>query len=92
MAAGLPVVASEVGGVGELVRDGETGLLVAPADPAALAAAIERLLGDARLRHELGDAGHARVRAEHDLAAWRQAHVELYARELSRRSVPGTIP
>lgn len=44
MAAGLPVVASAVGGIPEVVRPGETGLLVPPADPAALASALRRLI------------------------------------------------
>jgi glycosyltransferase involved in cell wall biosynthesis len=57
----VPLVAtSAVGAVaGGLVRDGETGLVVAPGDPAALASAIARLLDDAPLRARLGAAGHA---------------------------------
>jgi glycosyltransferase involved in cell wall biosynthesis len=50
MAIGIPVVATDVGGVSDIVADGETGLLVPPEDPAALAAAIERLLTDVELR------------------------------------------
>lgn len=49
MAIGIPVVATDVGGVADVVDDGETGLLVRPEDPAALAAAIGRLLDDADL-------------------------------------------
>lgn len=54
MARGRPVVASAVGGLLDLVRDGETGLLVPPRDPAALRAALERLLADPELRARLG--------------------------------------
>jgi glycosyltransferase involved in cell wall biosynthesis len=57
MACGKPVVASAVGGLPEIVRDGETGLLVSPKDPAALAEAIARLLDDSDLRRELGWTG-----------------------------------
>jgi glycosyltransferase involved in cell wall biosynthesis len=53
-AAAVPVVATRVGGLPEVVRDGETGLLVAPGDPDALAAAVGRLLDDAELRARLG--------------------------------------
>lgn len=62
MAHGKPVVASAVGGLLDLVVDGETGLLVPPRDPAALRAALERLLADRELRRRLGAAGRERVR------------------------------
>jgi glycosyltransferase involved in cell wall biosynthesis len=92
MAAGLPVVASNVGGVGELVVDGETGLLVPPRDPAALTEALERLLADPALRRRLGAAGRRRALERFDLEAFRRAHVELYERELARRGAAATIP
>ncbi len=60
MAAGLPVVATAVGGLCEVVVHGETGLLVAPDDAVALAAAIGRLVGDPDLRARMGAAGRAR--------------------------------
>ena len=63
MAAGLPVVACRAAAVPEVVRDGETGLLVPPRTPAALAAALERMLGDDGLRNEMGIAGRTRVEA-----------------------------
>lgn len=61
MAAGKPIVATDVGGNGEAIVDGETGILVKPRDPAGLAEAIVRLLGDADLRQRMGKAGRARV-------------------------------
>jgi glycosyltransferase involved in cell wall biosynthesis len=61
MAHGRPVVASAVGGLLDLVRDEETGLLVPPRDPAALRAAIERLLADPELRLRLGSAARNHV-------------------------------
>lgn len=62
MAAGLPVVATAVGGVPELVQDGRTGWLVPPADPAALAERLRALLIDRELRIAMGAAGYARAR------------------------------
>jgi glycosyltransferase involved in cell wall biosynthesis len=68
MAAGLPVVASQVGDVARVVTHGVTGLLVPPHDQAELAAALEALLVDADLRRRLGAAGRERVRAEFSAA------------------------
>jgi glycosyltransferase involved in cell wall biosynthesis len=67
MAHGRPVVASAVGGLRDLVVDGETGLLVPPGDVAALRSALERLLADAELRRRLGAAARARAR---DALSW----------------------
>ena len=61
MAHGRPVVATAVGGLLDLVVPGETGLVVPPRDPAALRAALERLLEDPDLRRRLGRAGRARA-------------------------------
>jgi glycosyltransferase involved in cell wall biosynthesis len=92
MAAGLPVVASNVGGVPELVIDGETGLLVPPGDPHSLAGAIERLLGDPRLSRRFGEAGRARVAEHFDLAAVQHAHLDLYRHLLATRGLPRSSP
>lgn len=62
--AGRPVVACAADGPRELIRDGQDGLLVPRDDPAALAAAIRRLLGDPALRRALAQAGRARFEAE----------------------------
>ena len=62
MAAGKPVIATAVGGVPEVVGDGETGVLVPGEDVDAMVAAIRRLAGDAGLRERLGTAGLQRVR------------------------------
>jgi glycosyltransferase involved in cell wall biosynthesis len=64
MAHARPVVAGDVGGLRDLVVDGETGILVPPRDVAALREALTRLLGDRDLRRRLGDAGRKRI-AEH---------------------------
>ncbi|MBU6321326.1 MAG: glycosyltransferase [Patescibacteria group bacterium] len=62
MAYGLPVVATNVGGVPELVQNGATGLLVPPQDPQACAEALARVLSDGSLRSRLGEAGYIRAR------------------------------
>ena len=63
MAAGVPVVATGVGGVPELVEDGRTGFVVAPGDPQALAAAVERVLLDPEGARKMGEAGRAIARS-----------------------------
>ncbi len=65
LARGRPVVATRVGAIPELVRDGVTGLLVPPASPAALAMAIQRLLETPELAASLGQAGRAHLVAAH---------------------------
>jgi glycosyltransferase involved in cell wall biosynthesis len=61
MAAGRPVIASRIGGLPELIRDGQEGVLVEPGDVSSLAAAIERLLADPELRARMGAAGRRRA-------------------------------
>lgn len=79
MAAGLPVVASRAGGLAELVVDGQTGLLVPPEAPDALADAVRTLSNDAELRHRMGQAGRARVETHFHIDATVSAHETLYA-------------
>ena len=88
MAAGLPVVATAVGGVPELVSDGETGLLVPARDVVALARALGRLVDDRELRSRLGHAGRTRAEALFDLPRFREAHLELYRSLLAERGLP----
>ncbi|PIP97761.1 MAG: hypothetical protein COW75_04030 [Rhodobacterales bacterium CG18_big_fil_WC_8_21_14_2_50_71_9] len=85
MASGLAVAATEVGGVGELVRDGETGLLTPPRDPAAFAAALEKLIADPALRARMGAGGRARVEAEFTGPAMTARTAALYEQALERR-------
>ena len=92
MAAGLPVVASGVGGIPEVVVDGETGLLVPPGDPQRLAAAVEQLLVNASLRRRFGEAGRRRVAEHFDLASTHRAHLNLYRRVLARSGLPVPSP
>lgn len=64
---GRPSIGTNVGGSKEVIADGETGLLIPPGDPEALAAAIRRLRDDAALRQRLGEAAYVRVRSEFTL-------------------------
>jgi glycosyltransferase involved in cell wall biosynthesis len=82
---GRPVVATDVGDLGAVVADGETGLLVPPGDPAVLAAAIGRLLDDPDLATRMGAAGHARLARG---ARWDDVAARILAtyRDLVRRS------
>jgi glycosyltransferase involved in cell wall biosynthesis len=65
-ACGIPVVASRLSGIPELVEDGKQGLLVPPGDAGALAAALEALHADPALRLALGREGRAKVVSEFD--------------------------
>ncbi len=66
MFAGLPVVSTPVGGIPEMVLDGETGILVPPGDDVAIADAIERILTDDELRLRMGQAARVRAHARFD--------------------------
>lgn len=78
MQAGLPVVATSVGGLPEFVTEGVNGLLVPPRDPAALAAAIVRILADGAQRAEMGRRGRERQQAEFAYGAALERFVALY--------------
>jgi glycogen synthase len=86
MAHGRPVVAGDVGGLRDLVVDGETGYLVPPRDVPALRAALERLLGDADLRRRLGAAGRERARTVFSWPAATEATLAAYAEALEASS------
>jgi glycosyltransferase involved in cell wall biosynthesis len=64
LSAGKPCIASRVGGIPELITDHETGLLVPPSDPAALAFAIASIMDDRELAMHMGKAGQTRMRQE----------------------------
>ncbi|MFL5929765.1 MAG: glycosyltransferase [Gaiellaceae bacterium] len=85
MAAGLPVAATRVGGVPELIDDGLHGLLVEPRNVESLADAVERLIRDPDLRQELGTRGHERQKREFDIDATVR-RVEALYEELFRAS------
>jgi glycosyltransferase involved in cell wall biosynthesis len=78
MTVGLPVVASRVGGLAEVVRDGETGLLVPPEDPTALSDALATLLRDAPFAARLGAEGRRVAEAEYGVDAMIDRYLRLY--------------
>jgi glycosyltransferase involved in cell wall biosynthesis len=77
-AAGVPVVGFNAGGVIEAVANEKTGLLVAPEDTVALAAAIARLADDAELRQQFANAGRERMQTEFSIDTMAEQHIELY--------------
>jgi glycosyltransferase involved in cell wall biosynthesis len=92
MACGVALVATTGGALPEVVgTDGETGLLVPPADPGALAVAIGRALDDAELRARLGEAGRQRVLERFTWEATARGTVEQYRRLLDEHRVPAGV-
>jgi glycosyltransferase involved in cell wall biosynthesis len=84
MLAGLPIVATRVSAVPEVVADGVTGTLVEPGDVDAAAAALSELLGDPERRRALGEAGLARARTEFSVARMADRTLEVYEEALAR--------
>lgn len=89
MGAGLPVVATDVGGNPALVRKGQTGMLVPPADSEAMASAVCRLLSDAGARARLGRAARERVRPAFDLSVMVDRYSMLYQGVIDARRQNG---
>ena len=85
MAAGAPTVATRVGGTPEAVVDGVTGVLIPPADSAAIADAIVHLLNDAPLARHLGRAARARVADHFSVRRMVHATEDLYVELLERK-------
>jgi glycosyltransferase involved in cell wall biosynthesis len=95
MAAGLPVVSTNVGGLPEIVSEGETGFLVGPRDPAALAERIGRLLANPARAREMGERGRRRQQQLFSRQAMVTGVTGLYERLLAAKGVsaasgPGT--
>jgi glycosyltransferase involved in cell wall biosynthesis len=86
MVVGTAVVSTAVGGVGDAIRDGETGLLVPHGDPDALAAAVERLLDDERLRQRLVAAAREHVGERASPQAMIDRYAAIYLALAERRS------
>lgn len=91
MACQVPVVASRVGGLPEIVIDGETGLLVDKGVPEQLAEAVVRLLQDGALRQRMGEAGRRRVESVFNQRDHAGAMLDLYRRVLADHGGKATI-
>jgi glycosyltransferase involved in cell wall biosynthesis len=91
MGLGRPVVATDIGGNRELVRHGETGLLVPPRDPGALAAAVLTLLYDGALASRLTDSARERFRAGFSVSTMVQQYEQLYEELLQKKGVRLTL-
>lgn len=83
MAGGKPVIATAVGGIPEVVIDGQTGIIVPPADPSALAQAIGKLLLNPELLQETGKAGLSRYEEDYTLEKMLEQHEILYGQCIS---------
>lgn len=93
MAAGLPVVATRVGGVPEIVKDGETGMLVPPRDPEALAHAMALLADDPGMRDRLGSNGRSLARSyDADRTAFRTRELYLEVLGEGTPAIPAGPP
>lgn len=86
MAAGRPVIGSAIGGIDEVIVDGETGLLVPPADPRALAGAIHRVLSDGSLAARFAAAGRERARREFSAEGMVCRLMQIYTELIAGRS------
>jgi glycosyltransferase involved in cell wall biosynthesis len=89
MAHGRPVVAGAVGGLLDLVVNGETGILVEPGNVPALRAALDRLLEDPELRRRMGEAGRARAAERFGWPAVTRKTLDVYARYAGKKSGRG---
>jgi glycosyltransferase involved in cell wall biosynthesis len=87
MAAGKPVVATNGGGVPEIVRDGETGYLVPMGDADAMAQAMTRLLENPALAARMGEQGRLRVRDHFTIQATARRVEKLYEDVLKRKAL-----
>jgi glycosyltransferase involved in cell wall biosynthesis len=81
----LPTIASDVGGIREIVVDGETGIIIPPQNPDALAQAIQRLIADPALAQRMGEAAFERIKATFTLENQARTLTELYRRVARKR-------
>jgi glycosyltransferase involved in cell wall biosynthesis len=87
MSAGLPVIATNVGGIPEVIRDGENGILVPSQDPDSLAGAICKVLDDSNYARELGKKARETIESKYSLTTVTEAYSRIYL-SLAKRSFP----
>ncbi len=92
MCSALPIVATRVGGCGELVEDGITGFLTDPMAPEALAEGIGRLVADRALRLEMGRQGYRKAAAEFGIEKNVERHASIYDAALRERRAERDVP
>jgi lipopolysaccharide heptosyltransferase II len=83
MASGVPVVATKVGGVVDIIQDGKNGLLVPPADPKSMADAVMRIFKDPQLARELAENAYAQVKEKYNLELMVKNTLDVYRDALS---------
>jgi len=88
MAVGLPVIATAVAGTPEVVKDGETGILVRARDPDAVAVSILKLAADSEMRNRIAQAGRKYVHEEHAIASVAERYVRILGHAIKRESLP----
>ncbi len=88
MALEVPVIATNVGGPAEIIRDGREGVLLPPREPALWARAIAELSADPARRARIGSAGRMRAQQDFSMASHVAAMMDVYARSLVRRGAP----
>jgi glycosyltransferase involved in cell wall biosynthesis len=87
MSAGLPIVATTVGGVPEIVENGRTGILVSPRNPAAMAEALSQLLSSSDSRERLGTAAKQKAKSAYTFQDYKRSLTAFYAETLRMRNV-----
>lgn len=92
MMAKVPIVATRVGGNPEIISNEETGLLVAAADPAGIAQAIDRLLGQPAFASQLAEAAAVRAGREFSIDRYRDSLLRYYAEALGKRESTDALP
>ena len=82
MACALPIVATVVGGIPELIRSGKEGILVEPGQPQQIRAALEKMLSNRTILDEMGNAGRRRIEEKYTWSKIADRYLEIYKRSV----------